>query len=73
MPAKDPPFLLLYFTENPDTGAQAHRLEKVLRQAGVQARAFGKRETNHRQLNNDLGLPDDPATQAMWEFLEPLL
>ena len=68
-----PPFLLLYFTENPDTGAQAHRLEKVLRQAGVQARAFGKRETNHRQLNNDLGLPDDPATQAMWEFLEPLL
>ena len=67
-----PPFLLLYFTENPDTGAQAHRLEKVLRQAGIQARAFGKRETNHRQLNNDLGLPDDPATQAMWEFLEPL-
>jgi hypothetical protein len=24
-------------------------------------------------LNNDLGLPDDPATQVMWEFLEPLL
>lgn len=30
---------------------------------------FGARETTHSKLNDDLGLPDDPATKALFEFL----
>jgi len=67
-----PPFLLLYFSGNPDTRAQAQRLGSVLREAGFAAKVFGKSDTNHRQLNNDLGRPDDPATQELFRFLTPL-
>lgn len=68
-----PPFLLLYFSGNPDTRAQARRLESVLKAAGVPAKAFGKRDSNHSRLNNDLGKPDDPATKELYKFLDPLV
>jgi acetyl esterase/lipase len=70
--AKDkgiPPFLILHVAEHPDTGAQAQRLGNVLKAAGVPATVFGARETTHNKINADLGLPDDPATKAMLEFL----
>jgi arylformamidase len=68
-----PPFLLLYFPGNPDTRAQAQRLESVLKAAEIPARAYGKRDSNHSRLNNDLGKPDDPATQEFYRFLDPLV
>jgi acetyl esterase/lipase len=68
-----PPFLLLYFSGNPDTRAQAGRLESVLKSAGIPAKAYGKRDSNHSRLNNDLGMPDDPATQELYKFLDPLI
>lgn len=68
-----PPFLLLYFTGNPDTTAQAQRLAQVLESSGISARAFGKSDTNHSQLNNDLGKPDDPATKEFSAFLDRVL
>jgi len=71
--AKDkdiPPFLLRYFPGNPDTSAQAHRLESVLKESGIPATAYGKRDSNHSRLNNDLGKPDDPATQEFYKFLD---
>jgi len=68
-----PPFLLLYFSGNADTRAQAHRLESVLQRADVPANAFGKRDTNHSRLNNDLGKPGDPATEALFHFLDELI
>jgi acetyl esterase/lipase len=74
--AKDkgiPPFLILYFPGNPDTRAQAQRLESVLKAAGIPAQAYGKGDSNHSRLNNDLGKPDDPATQELYKFLEPLV
>jgi arylformamidase len=74
--AKDkgiPPFLLLYFPGNPDTRAQARRLESVLKAAGIPARAYGKRDSNHSRLNNDLCKPDDPATQELYKWLDPLV
>jgi acetyl esterase/lipase len=74
--AKDkgiPPFLILYFPGNPDTRAQARRLESVLKEADIPAKAYGKRDSNHNRLNNDLGKPDDPATQELYKFLSPLV
>ena len=68
-----PPFLLLYFPGNPDTRAQAQLLESTLRAADIPARAYGKSDSNHSRLNNDLGQPDDPATQELYKFLDPLL
>lgn len=68
-----PPFLILYFSGNPDTHAQARRLEAVLREADIPAEAYGKGDSNHSQLNNDLGNPDDPATQQLYKFLTPLV
>lgn len=68
-----PPFLILYFPGNPDTRAQAMRLENVLKAAGIPALAFGKSDSNHSRLNDDLGKPDDPATQELFKFLDPLV
>jgi len=68
-----PPFLLLYFSGNPDTRAQAERLESVLKEAGIPAKSYGKGDSNHRRLNDDLGKPDDPATQEFYKFLDALV
>jgi acetyl esterase/lipase len=70
--AKDkgiPPFLILHVAAHPDTSAQAFRLGAVLKDAGVPARVFGAKDTNHNKLNDDLGLPEDPATKALYEFI----
>ena len=68
-----PPFLLLYFPGNADTRAQAQRLESVLKAAQIPARSYGKNDSNHSRLNDDLGKPDDPATQELYKFLDPLI
>jgi arylformamidase len=65
-----PPFLLLYFSGNPDTRAQAQILETALKNANVPAKAYGKGDTNHSRLCDDLGKPDDPATKEFHEFLD---
>jgi arylformamidase len=70
--AKDkgiPPFLILHVAEHPDTSAQAQRLGNVLKEAGVSVTVFGGKETTHNKLNADLGLPGDPATKALDEFV----
>jgi arylformamidase len=68
-----PPFLLLYFPGNPDTNAQAAILKSALEAAEIPVRAFGKGDSNHSALNNDLGKPDDPATEEFYKFLDPLV
>lgn len=68
-----PPFLILHVSGHPNTTAQAQRLGTVLKESGIPAKVFGARESTHNKLNNDLGLPDDPATKALYDFLDPLL
>jgi acetyl esterase/lipase len=68
-----PPFLILYFSGNPDTRAQAQRLESVLNAAKIPAKSYGKSDSNHVRLNDDLGKPDDSATQELYKFLDPLV
>jgi arylformamidase len=70
--AKDkgiPPFLILYVANHPDTSAQAQRLGAVLKKSGIPVTLFGARETTHSKINANLGLPDDPATKALFDFL----
>ncbi len=68
-----PPFLILHVVSHPDTSAQAFRLSSVLREAGVPVKVFGARDTSHVKLNDDLGLPDDPATKELGEFVDKVL
>ncbi len=70
--AKDkgiPPFLILHVAEHPDTSAQAQRLGNVLKEAGLPVTLFGARDTTHGKINDNLGVADDPATKALFEFL----
>jgi acetyl esterase/lipase len=74
--AKDkgiPPFLLLYVADHPDTSAQAIHLGTVLKAADVPTTLFGAKETNHNKLNNNLGVAGDPATDALYAFVETAL
>lgn len=68
-----PAFFILHVSGHPDTTAQAQRLGNVLKEAGVPVRVFGGRETTHNKINADLGLPDDPATKALYDFLDKAL
>jgi acetyl esterase/lipase len=68
-----PPFFVLHVAGHPDTTAQAQRLGNVLKDAGVPVTVFGAKETTHNKVNADLGKPDDPATKALFEFLDSAL
>ncbi len=68
-----PPFLILHVADHPDNTMQARRLEGVLKEAGVPAKAFGAKETNHSRINENLGLPEDPSTKALFEFVAAAL
>ena len=68
-----PPFFILHVAEHPDTTAQAQRLGNVLKAAGLPATVFGARETTHNKVNADIGASDDPATKALFEFLDMAL
>ena len=64
-----PPFLILHVAGHPDVSAQAFCLGAVLKEAGVPARVFGAKNTDHSKLNDDLGLAEDPATSVLFEFV----
>ena len=65
-----PPFLILHVAGHPNTAAQARRLGMVLKDSEIPTTVFGARETTHNKLNNDLGLPDDPATKLLFDFVD---
>jgi acetyl esterase/lipase len=68
-----PPFLLLCVGGHPETEPQARRLAKALQVAGVPAETFAAENSEHKKLNNGLGLPDDTPTQALFEFVDGVL
>jgi arylformamidase len=67
-----PPFLLLCVGDHPDTSAQAQRLGSVLTEAGIAAKVFGAKDTNHSKIDENLGLPEDPSTRALLEFADEM-
>jgi acetyl esterase/lipase len=68
-----PPFLILYVANHPDVTAQALRLGNVLKAADVPVTLYGAKETTHIKINADLGKSDDPATAALFAFVEKAL
>ena len=45
----------------------------MLKAAEIPAKVYGKGDSNHSRLNDDLGKPDDPATQELYNFLDSLI
>ena len=68
-----PPFLIMHVAGHPDTTAQAQRLAAALKDAGVPVRLYGAQESTHNKLNADIGLPDDPGTKALFQFVDEAL
>jgi acetyl esterase/lipase len=68
-----PPFLILHVAGHADNTAQAERLQSVLAAAGVPVKVYAAKDSNHTKINANLGLPDDPTTQALYEFLNASL
>ncbi|MEJ7591761.1 MAG: alpha/beta hydrolase [Planctomycetaceae bacterium] len=68
-----PQFLILFVADHPDTSAQAQRLSAVLNGSGISATLFGGKETTHTRINENLGQPDDPATIALFQFVDAAL
>jgi acetyl esterase/lipase len=68
-----PPFLILHVAANPMTTMQALELQRVLKGAGIEAKAFGGKDTSHGKLNNDLGVEGDPATKELFGFVDAAL
>lgn len=68
-----PPFLIMYVAGHPDTTAQAQRLAASLKAAGVPVTLYGARDSYHTRINDDIGLPDDPGTRALFGFVDHTL
>jgi arylformamidase len=67
-----PPFLILHIAGNDDTSAQAQRFAAVLKAAGISAKVV-RRDTTHEGLNDEIGVPDDPVTKAVFAFVAEAL
>jgi acetyl esterase/lipase len=67
------PFLIIYVAGHPYTDAQAQRLAAVLKDAGVPVKLFGGRDVTHGQISANLGVPDDPGTTALFQFVDDAL
>ena len=68
-----PPFLILHVADHPDNSAQAQRLGTVLKEASIPVIVFGAKETNHSKINENIGLPEDPTTKALFDFVADAL
>ncbi|RBP43631.1 acetyl esterase/lipase [Roseimicrobium gellanilyticum] len=68
-----PPFLLLHVADHPDVTAQAQRFGKALKEAGVTTTVHGAANTNHTNINANLGVAGDASTRALWDFVEACL
>jgi arylformamidase len=68
-----PPVLILHVAEHPETKAQSNRLVRVLQEAGYMAKAYPAQNKDHSSINADLGLPDDPPTRVLFEFITSAL
>jgi acetyl esterase/lipase len=66
-----PPFLILYVADEPRSGTrlQSEILAEALRESDIPVKVIGAVGKKHVTINTDLGLPGDPPTRAIFEFL----
>ena len=59
----------MHVAAQPDNTAQAQRLANVLKSSGVTVKVYGAQESTHNKINADIGVPGDPGTKALFEFV----
>jgi acetyl esterase/lipase len=68
-----PPFLILHVADHPDTRGQSQRLFQTLQDAAVSTTIYPAEGKNHTTLNDDLGVPDDKPSEALFNYLGAIL
>ncbi len=68
-PKNPPPFLILHVSRRSDSKVQSDLLATTLRNAGGTVTVQGVDDKSHMSINRDLGIPEDPVTQAVAAFL----
>lgn len=82
-----PPFLILHVADPkgtalrgrsgspccPETDIQSERFAKALEEAGIPAKVYAAEGRSHTTIDSGLGLPGDPATTVLFEFLDAAL
>ncbi|MCS7469126.1 CIA30 family protein [Stieleria sp. ICT_E10.1] len=68
-----PAFLILHVASRADSTARSQAFADVLKKAGVDASSFAAKGKNHGTINRELGLPGDPPTKALFEFVNGAL
>ena len=64
-----PPFLLLYVADHADTERKPSVSALYSTKPASPRKLFGAKDTEHSKINENLGLPDDPSTKALFEFV----
>ncbi|HEY9733601.1 MAG TPA: alpha/beta hydrolase [Drouetiella sp.] len=64
-----PPFLVIYIPNRVDATAQALAFANALKKSSVQTTVVAVTGKTHAELNEELGLPNDRPTQAVFQFL----
>ena len=68
-----PTFLILHVASRSDSTARSEAFADALEQAGVDAKVFAAEGKDHGSINRELGLPGDPPTKALLEFVHGAL
>jgi hypothetical protein len=63
----------MHVAGHPDTSAQAQRFRAVLEGAGIPVTVFGARESTHNMINDKIGEPGDPGSDAVFAFVTQAL
>ncbi|WP_167546701.1 CIA30 family protein [Stieleria maiorica] len=68
-----PAFLILHVASRADSTARSQAFADALRKAVVNANSLAAEGKNHGTINRELGLPGDPPTKALFEFINGAL
>ena len=68
-----PTFLILHVASRSDSTARSEAFADALKKVGVDATVFAAEDKTHGTINRDFGLPNDPPTKALFEFMNGAL
>ncbi|MEW5939835.1 MAG: alpha/beta hydrolase [Chloroflexota bacterium] len=68
-----PPFIVAYTGKQPTRTDYSINFHAALQDNGIPALLIPAMDKSHGEINDELGLPDDPVTQTIFEWLKEIL
>ena len=68
-----PPFIVAYTGKQPTRTDYSTNFHAALQENGIPTLLIPAMDKSHGQINEELGLADDPVTQAIFEWLDTIL